>query len=204
MLLGLHDARNTARLAWRMIGDGCVMQITKSLTTVTYYGNSDFGMSGLSILFWTFCTGHLFTVYLNCFFRILQTGIKMWMYIILRLFCIKLYALYTLQLVYQTWCTIIMFTYVSTTFVCYVLSRKPSSFNWIHKFQHIWPKCLFTLYVMLIRDFRHFSKHTKNSLFQTPSVSVQGKRWSFLVILIAKLYDTYRTHNSYMVIKLIW
>jgi len=35
MLLGLHDARNTARLAWQMIGDGCVMQITKSLQTVT-------------------------------------------------------------------------------------------------------------------------------------------------------------------------
>jgi len=35
MSLGLHDARNTARLAWRMIGDGCVMQITKSLTAVT-------------------------------------------------------------------------------------------------------------------------------------------------------------------------
>jgi len=33
--LGLDDARNTARLAWRMINDGCVMQITKSLTAVT-------------------------------------------------------------------------------------------------------------------------------------------------------------------------
>ncbi|XP_068671809.1 ERI1 exoribonuclease 2-like [Montipora foliosa] len=28
---GLDDARNTARLAWRMISDGCIMQITKSL-----------------------------------------------------------------------------------------------------------------------------------------------------------------------------
>jgi len=35
MYVGLHDARNTARLAWRMINDGCVMQITKSLTAVT-------------------------------------------------------------------------------------------------------------------------------------------------------------------------
>lgn len=31
---GLDDARNTARLAWRMISDGCVMQITKSLDGV--------------------------------------------------------------------------------------------------------------------------------------------------------------------------
>ena len=30
LLLGLDDARNTARLAWRMVSDGCVMQITKS------------------------------------------------------------------------------------------------------------------------------------------------------------------------------
>ncbi|KAK7113563.1 ERI1 exoribonuclease 2-like [Littorina saxatilis] len=29
---GLHDSRNTATLAWRMIRDGCVMDITKSLT----------------------------------------------------------------------------------------------------------------------------------------------------------------------------
>ncbi|KAF5889827.1 ERI1 exoribonuclease 2, partial [Clarias magur] len=29
---GLDDARNTARLAWRMITDGCVMKITKSLS----------------------------------------------------------------------------------------------------------------------------------------------------------------------------
>ncbi|XP_077131066.1 ERI1 exoribonuclease 2 isoform X2 [Ranitomeya variabilis] len=28
---GLDDSRNTARLAWRMISDGCVMKITKSL-----------------------------------------------------------------------------------------------------------------------------------------------------------------------------
>ncbi|XP_070811297.1 ERI1 exoribonuclease 2 [Pituophis catenifer annectens] len=28
---GLHDSRNTARLAWKMIRDGCVMKITKSL-----------------------------------------------------------------------------------------------------------------------------------------------------------------------------
>jgi len=35
LLLGLDDARNTARLAWQMISDGCVMQITKSLTAVT-------------------------------------------------------------------------------------------------------------------------------------------------------------------------
>ncbi|CAH1254648.1 ERI2 [Branchiostoma lanceolatum] len=28
---GIEDARNTAKLAWRMMGDGCVMQITKSL-----------------------------------------------------------------------------------------------------------------------------------------------------------------------------
>ncbi|KAK2571589.1 ERI1 exoribonuclease 2 [Acropora cervicornis] len=31
---GLDDARNTARLAWRMISDGCLMQITKSLDGV--------------------------------------------------------------------------------------------------------------------------------------------------------------------------
>ncbi|RUS89212.1 hypothetical protein EGW08_003022 [Elysia chlorotica] len=30
---GLDDAKNTARLAWRMICDGCVMAITKSLKT---------------------------------------------------------------------------------------------------------------------------------------------------------------------------
>ncbi|KAK2818349.1 hypothetical protein Q7C36_022282 [Tachysurus vachellii] len=29
---GLDDARNTARLAWRMISDGCMMKITKSLS----------------------------------------------------------------------------------------------------------------------------------------------------------------------------
>jgi len=31
---GLDDARNTARLAWRMVSDGCVMQITKSIDGV--------------------------------------------------------------------------------------------------------------------------------------------------------------------------
>lgn len=31
---GLDDARNTARLAWRMISDGCIMQITKSIDGV--------------------------------------------------------------------------------------------------------------------------------------------------------------------------
>jgi len=28
---GMDDARNTARLAWRMISDGCIMHITKSI-----------------------------------------------------------------------------------------------------------------------------------------------------------------------------
>ncbi|KAL8175467.1 UNVERIFIED_CONTAM: hypothetical protein K2H54_025826 [Gekko kuhli] len=37
---GLDDARNTARLAWRMIGDGCVMRITKSLDKATPAKNS--------------------------------------------------------------------------------------------------------------------------------------------------------------------
>ncbi|KAM4026301.1 ERI1 exoribonuclease 2 [Anomaloglossus baeobatrachus] len=32
---GLDDSRNTARLAWRMICDGCVMKITKSLDKAT-------------------------------------------------------------------------------------------------------------------------------------------------------------------------
>ncbi|GAA6071347.1 ERI1 exoribonuclease 2 [Tachysurus ichikawai] len=32
---GLDDARNTARLAWRMISDGCMMKITKSLSRVS-------------------------------------------------------------------------------------------------------------------------------------------------------------------------
>ena len=31
---GLDDARNTARLAWHMMKDGCVMQITKTLASV--------------------------------------------------------------------------------------------------------------------------------------------------------------------------
>ena len=30
---GLHDARNTAKLAWRMICDGCIMCVTKTVTT---------------------------------------------------------------------------------------------------------------------------------------------------------------------------
>ncbi|PIO34074.1 hypothetical protein AB205_0202610 [Aquarana catesbeiana] len=33
-MFGLDDSRNTARLAWRMICDGCVMKITKSLDKV--------------------------------------------------------------------------------------------------------------------------------------------------------------------------
>jgi len=32
---GLDDARNTAKLAWRMICDGCLMTITKTLTPVS-------------------------------------------------------------------------------------------------------------------------------------------------------------------------
>ncbi|XP_019619125.1 PREDICTED: ERI1 exoribonuclease 2-like isoform X1 [Branchiostoma belcheri] len=32
---GIEDARNTAKLAWRMMGDGCVMQVTKSLVGPT-------------------------------------------------------------------------------------------------------------------------------------------------------------------------
>ena len=32
---GLDDARNTAWLAWRMISDGCMMQITKTIDGVT-------------------------------------------------------------------------------------------------------------------------------------------------------------------------
>ena len=31
---GLDDARNTARLAWRMISDGCIIQITKTIDGV--------------------------------------------------------------------------------------------------------------------------------------------------------------------------
>uniref|UniRef100_A0A493TP90 ERI1 exoribonuclease 2 n=1 Tax=Anas platyrhynchos platyrhynchos TaxID=8840 RepID=A0A493TP90_ANAPP len=34
---GLDDSRNTARLAWRMICDGCVLKITKSLDKVSNY-----------------------------------------------------------------------------------------------------------------------------------------------------------------------
>ncbi|XP_043350242.1 ERI1 exoribonuclease 2 isoform X3 [Dermochelys coriacea] len=37
---GLDDSRNTARLAWRMICDGCVMKITKSLDKVYPKKNS--------------------------------------------------------------------------------------------------------------------------------------------------------------------
>ncbi|KAJ7305839.1 hypothetical protein JRQ81_010205 [Phrynocephalus forsythii] len=37
---GLDDSRNTARLAWRMIRDGCVMKITKSLEKVPPTNNS--------------------------------------------------------------------------------------------------------------------------------------------------------------------
>lgn len=33
---GLDDAKNTARLAWRMMSDGCVMQITKTLAGVRW------------------------------------------------------------------------------------------------------------------------------------------------------------------------
>ncbi|XP_015747672.1 PREDICTED: ERI1 exoribonuclease 2-like isoform X2 [Acropora digitifera] len=39
---GLDDARNTARLAWRMILDGCLMQMTKSLDGVEEKLWSDF------------------------------------------------------------------------------------------------------------------------------------------------------------------
>ncbi|ESO87198.1 hypothetical protein LOTGIDRAFT_183637 [Lottia gigantea] len=31
---GLHDSRNTAHLAWRMVQDGCIMNITRSLNPV--------------------------------------------------------------------------------------------------------------------------------------------------------------------------
>lgn len=34
---GLDDSRNTARLAWRLICDGCVLKITKSLDKVSHY-----------------------------------------------------------------------------------------------------------------------------------------------------------------------
>ncbi|KAM9305526.1 ERI1 exoribonuclease 2 [Gastrophryne carolinensis] len=42
---GLDDSRNTARLAWRMICDGCVMKITKSLEKVQPHTSS--GQSGM-------------------------------------------------------------------------------------------------------------------------------------------------------------
>ncbi|KAK7491855.1 hypothetical protein BaRGS_00016874 [Batillaria attramentaria] len=32
---GLHDSRNTAKLAWRMIRDGCIMKITKTLSSAS-------------------------------------------------------------------------------------------------------------------------------------------------------------------------
>ncbi|NXN82711.1 ERI2 exoribonuclease, partial [Bombycilla garrulus] len=34
---GLDDTRNTARLAWRLICDGCVLKVTKSLDKVSHY-----------------------------------------------------------------------------------------------------------------------------------------------------------------------
>ena len=34
LALGLDDARNTAQLAWRMMKEGCVMKITRSLAQV--------------------------------------------------------------------------------------------------------------------------------------------------------------------------
>ncbi|NXH91432.1 ERI2 exoribonuclease, partial [Edolisoma coerulescens] len=38
---GLDDSRNTARLAWRLICDGCVLKVTKSLDKVSHYFNSN-------------------------------------------------------------------------------------------------------------------------------------------------------------------
>ncbi|NWY76695.1 ERI2 exoribonuclease, partial [Erithacus rubecula] len=38
---GLDDSRNTARLAWRLICDGCVLKITKSLDKVSQYFKSN-------------------------------------------------------------------------------------------------------------------------------------------------------------------
>lgn len=35
LFAGLDDARNTAHLAWRMMRDGCVMKITRSLERVS-------------------------------------------------------------------------------------------------------------------------------------------------------------------------
>lgn len=32
---GLDDAKNTAKLAWRMMCDGCILNITKTLDQVT-------------------------------------------------------------------------------------------------------------------------------------------------------------------------
>lgn len=37
MFEGLDDSRNTARLAWRLICDGCVLKVTKSLDKVSDY-----------------------------------------------------------------------------------------------------------------------------------------------------------------------
>jgi len=36
---------------------------------------------------------------------------------------------------------------LSTVFVYYILSRKPRTFRWIHKLQHVRPQCPFTLCV---------------------------------------------------------
>eukprot|EP00062_Callorhinchus_milii_P022006 gi/632979333/ref/XP_007906410.1/ PREDICTED: ERI1 exoribonuclease 2 [Callorhinchus milii] len=41
---GLDDARNTARLAWRMINDGCKMRVTKSLDRVPLMKNRVLGL----------------------------------------------------------------------------------------------------------------------------------------------------------------
>ncbi|NXC84618.1 ERI2 exoribonuclease, partial [Cercotrichas coryphoeus] len=38
---GLDDSRNTARLAWRLICDGCVLKITRSLDKVSHYFKSN-------------------------------------------------------------------------------------------------------------------------------------------------------------------
>ncbi|XP_059179622.1 ERI1 exoribonuclease 2-like isoform X2 [Physella acuta] len=44
---GLDDARNTAKLAWRMIRDGCVMDITKNLTMTV--PNKSSAVAGASV-----------------------------------------------------------------------------------------------------------------------------------------------------------
>ncbi|XP_015681728.1 ERI1 exoribonuclease 2 [Protobothrops mucrosquamatus] len=43
---GLDDSRNTARLAWKMIRDGCVMKITKSIDKHPCYRPSGWGDKG--------------------------------------------------------------------------------------------------------------------------------------------------------------